>query len=563
MCYISQNRSRARILVCNIRSLSAMCALASVQALVSADSLGAAQLRTDARLERRLSIAEPRIYIGDLLRRLSKETGIDIAADENDGASDIEIAAFLNQAPIGEVMNSVWSLVSYKGAIWHWARTGDAGTFKYVLTRPSSARTYSQRLQREIQDDFEKQASVMLEAAKLSPEERKKCVSRMTESMFQDDDEVAKSLLSSGRLWNGLSTFGDSLSPDQKLAVLRGKESIRIPVGQLSEQGRAFVHSTWADSNSTMRLQDGSTKPVPEPAFVMFESSRGGKQIEPTLYIHLEGIGGYGYLGGTPMHNGLRKILLKRWIMSDDGLGNPSEQIEVSKASGSGEPVKGHFLERRFGELAKSVPFSILARLPAFQDDDPGRLANGNVGEILRRLSEDPFCLDHKWRSGMLLISYPTWFLDETKTVPLVIAREIKRREVNGGGLLTADDLFWAATKLSSEQLQSLSRELQELGHVAFWHDLFAFCGHSKGAASRIRLKSGLGLTEQLVAMLQPNEYMKSALENEDAVSIRLTQEDHSEGTASREITLGIVTSSRKWVPVLGFVYPKRTVPVN
>ena len=85
------------------------------------DDLKASEARQDARLEKRVTLSEPRVWLGDLLEKLTAQTGVSLSAgDSGDGAGDPEVTVFVTGTRLKDLMSALWSLVSYRGAEWHW-----------------------------------------------------------------------------------------------------------------------------------------------------------------------------------------------------------------------------------------------------------------------------------------------------------------------------------------------------------------------------------------------------------------------------------------------------------
>jgi hypothetical protein len=80
--------------------------------------------REDPRLERRVSLSNSRITIGNLAVRLGQLTALDLGSEIRDPATGEQIAVFLRDLPIADGMNAIWSLMSYRNAAWEWRGKG-------------------------------------------------------------------------------------------------------------------------------------------------------------------------------------------------------------------------------------------------------------------------------------------------------------------------------------------------------------------------------------------------------------------------------------------------------
>jgi hypothetical protein len=542
--------------VCLILSLSPACS----------DPLAQTMRQEDARLNQRISLIAPRIYVGELLEMLSKSSGVALSAGERDGAADVLIMVYWKDIPLADAMNALWSLLSYRDAVWHWQREGRPGQYRYQFQQPRAARQLAERLRKQIQDLFESHAETMLEVAQMTPEERKSRLEELSRSMLQEDNRIAESLLQEDRIWEGLKIFGQALTPEQRLSVLRGEErSLRVPVSRLSEAGRAFVRSIWKEqaSQAMYRTLDGRWEPVPEPGHIHLEASRHGRDLAPTLFIHLEHLGGYGYLGAMPMHNGLLRLLGQLWMLPGDSADDPASSRKVESEMRASVLQEKRILEYRLAQLFEAGSLNLAARLPHENPRDPGAPTNQKVADYLKHLQEHPFEMRSKWRGGTLLITDLSWIWDTERTLKWEAVKQLRQAEVRGEGLLTMNDLAYAAAQFTPAQLQRLAEEFPVMASVAYWHSLFRVYGASPGSAARLISPEGLPINSRLAAAMRAHPAspfnqppFRERLDNGSVRAIRITQEDSQEqGVPVRMITIGYVSKERKWVPVMGFRY--------
>lgn len=537
---------------------------AALMALPGAsDPITAKMRHEDLRLDRPVTLIAPRIYVGEFLECLSEQSRVALVADEKDSAADDQVMVFLKDIPLGDAMNALWSLMSYKGTAWHWRRSGKPGDFRYQLRRPPAAQQLAAHLRQEVQNAFEAHASTMLAATHMTPEQRRKAVKQMSDSMLQSDGKIAESLLHSDRLWAGLGVFAESLPPEKQLGVLRGQGRVKIPVSQLSAQGQTWVRAVWASdaAQASRKTPDGRWEPIPEPSWIEFEVSRSTDQLAPTLYIHMEGMGGYGYLGATPLHKGFHRKIADLWVLPDDLSDHPTSERTVPLPHSFKPPtVKNRVLEQRLGQMAEAAPLSLMARLPSHQNNDPGPPYNQTVRAFLMRLEEKAPYLHHKWHAGVLLLTYPGWFWDEEKRAPWALVRRLRKTEAAGGGFLSLDDLFTVADVLSKAQLERLTDEFPVMEHVIYWQGLFRLCHRSRQAANSLRSDKGLPLTANVVSVLRSETHLHPYLANGTALAVRLVEEQLKDSDPpSRRFMIGLVTTNQKWIPVMGFDYSARS----
>lgn len=124
----------------------------------------------DSRLSKRVTVVGGRMFVGELLEKLSQQTGVTITASDKDGADGERIAVYLKDTPLFDALDSLWALLSYRRAEWMWEVTGDKPErYAYHLVRPLAARNLPVKVQDEIQRDFERHASMMLQGIHLKP----------------------------------------------------------------------------------------------------------------------------------------------------------------------------------------------------------------------------------------------------------------------------------------------------------------------------------------------------------------------------------------------------------
>ena len=88
-----------------------------------ADEVTAAMRQADPRLQTRVTLCSPRILVGELLERLSKESGVALAADDESAAGSDAVTVSLQDVPLVDALDALWSLFSYKHMERDWRRT--------------------------------------------------------------------------------------------------------------------------------------------------------------------------------------------------------------------------------------------------------------------------------------------------------------------------------------------------------------------------------------------------------------------------------------------------------
>lgn len=534
----------------------------------------------DPRLEKRITLSSPRISIGELLENLSTQTGVTLQATDEDAAAGVRVAVYLRDVPLATAMNALWSLVSYRQATWNWERAGEAGKWEYRLQQPRSARSLGDRLRREVEEDFEAQAATLLAALKMTPEQRK-----------QLDEEAAR-LIAGGRLRAGLTTFAQTLPLETQQRVIRGQEVVTTPSAELGAAGQEFVR---VETERKRKLNPGVS--ISDPSLVRFFRSRVGIEITPTLWIMMgtrqaaPAIGGTmltmeggGYVGGTRYENRWRQKIRDRWLLDEDAATDAAASASVAappKREPDLDPGSRQVLSARLGQLARAVPLSLMARLPA--DDstqDPGVLPYGQtVQAYLDKLAAR--AAQHKWREGILLIGHANWFWDDTpdQMPPWSVVKSLRQlRESDEQSLFSLETLADTAQKLSAAQLKQLGQEeFPVMEQAARWRDLLAMFARDPKMRARLRAGEGIRIVgPTLIAALRSSpelnvdEHLKSAaaLPATHAPRLYLVEEEivtqvREKDVATRSTSFLVRSSKGKTLAGHGFLQQGRPLPAK
>lgn len=515
----------------------------------------------DRRLDKGVNLRYTRISVGDLLEELSRQTGVELSAGSRDGSADAEVFARTSNCRLADVMDGLWSLLSYKRSEYSWVRSGEAGHYSYRLTRPKAAQTLAGRLRNLTQELFEEHAERMLSAAEADPAQREPIVRNMVNDIFGADESLVKGLLASQRAWSGLATFREALSADERLRVLRGQGEItRVPMSRLSDKGREFVLSVWRGFHGFERKADGATEAIPEPTSIYFRADRGiAREVSPTLWIEIERIGAYGYLGGMPLERAVRKRVGDMWPLVDDAPTDALEHRAVAPMPGSA-PIKDATVERarameaRLSQLSDFSGIPILGRLPHDALLDPGLPSDLTVGAYLASLHERTPYMQWKWRHGVLLVDYPAWFQDETELVPHSITVQLRRVAAEHDGYLPLTDVIKTARALTQDQLNRLGDEFATMHSIAYNREILLALFPNDAALAQLKSPDGVRLTESLVAVLKTNVYLRGAFERGRYRSIRLTELEHPDAIPpGKEYLFSLLDTNGRWMPAAGF----------
>lgn len=508
------------------------------------------QIKEDPRLQKRVTLLGTHgYYLGELLETVSEQTGVSLTAGDRDSAGGELIYVRLHNIPLGDLVNALWSLVSYKHAYWDWERTGEAGSFQYRLTRPRAAQLFAARLREQIQQGFEDEAVARLKGLHATPEERAAL------------DKTVAASLKDKRLHAGLQAFAESVPPEMWLRVLRDEESVQVPVAQLGEQARAFVQ---AETELDRKLNPHLNRP--EPTLVTFTRKSFESAIVPSLMIYLgtkERRSGYSYVGGTVMENQWRTKLSDLWFLDGDSTTDPALERQVvapknyrpEPKSDGPDPVLISSAQR-LSQIGRGVSFSFLIRAPINGGD-----GGAPYGRTVRAALEKLGSLQTKWRNGLLLVCNHNVVLnadEESRTPWSVVKRLITAENAASDGFLPLGELASAARTLNPKQMRALGWQFPVLNGAAVQRDLFALVDRNPDLLTRLQSPSGASMAEVGPALRRAKLPSGVSLEGVSRVRLVVKDQHPPKKPARRVVGFELLDADGKALANSGFFYENR-----
>lgn len=545
------------------------------------ETITTAMRAEDTRLSTLVTLNEPQISIGELLEKLSQQTGITLTTNPREPASSRKIFLCCDKKPVGAVMDALWSLLSYQPGLWKWERSGKQSAFRYEFAPTLAATHLPQTLKDLSQQVFLDHVKTMLAFAAMSPEERKNNVTKLSGALMQKDDKIAQDMVDKdGFTWNCLNAFMDALTPQQQQVILHGG---RFPVtlDKMPEEARKAFHQAWSWYNPRHKLSDGQIVPYPEPSTVYFES-RGGhfamRELLPCLYIDMGDVGSLSVLG-TEIEPGYRDKIRDMWMLPGDHqdsmltqrvctrpqdldvlpLSRPQNDDELRAAIKQGRAFSSAtatpMLQIRFGQLARSVPVMVIGLLPApaYQPSDPGSPYNQVAQAFLQRAVSGRLRLMTKWRGDALLVSYPTWFLYEEENVSYAIVQQMKRADRNG--FVPFAVLAEIAGKVTQDQWRDLCHN-EAMQAMEGAYPVLQFC-----CRYPLMLKSGgVGISEDVMQTLHnlpPLDRIPMLFDGKARALRVVPVMRKGEKTSAYEMLVQYQNAQREWRPLVGFTQVK------
>lgn len=463
----------------------------------------------DARLAQRVTFTHPRLYTGELLEALSKQTGIELSASDEDGAAGMPICTSLNGLTLRETMDALLSLEGYRKAPWYWERTGSAEKWSYRLTRGTNARRLAEMIRGDIQADFAGYVDKMMQAASGSDEDRKQ--------IEQEDPRVASTLkMRSAR--EDLSLLR-AVPEGERRKILSNGGKYLVPWSALDEDAAASALRQW---RATGKLEeDGTFTPMPRPGtpdVVRVSIMPRFNGFVPHVFVNAgntAGEGGFYCIGAHDFEKSWNIRLENDWLLPGDRTKNaageartltPRKESPVYLASATATPVKKPlprqgYEDGQLARLAQASKVSLLAHVPHRADVSlnlprTARAPAPTVADLLAHVAAHPtYGLIHKWRGNVLLLSYQKWFVHDSTTENVSYAA-LKRFRDEGDALSVAE-MCRFARQMDPEQSRSLARRFREAGVLAAYHPVLLWLGKSPERIEAAASEKGIAVPKE------------------------------------------------------------------
>jgi len=526
-----------------------------------ADGISKQMRLDDTGLSKPVRLFAPRMYVGEVMERLSAQTGVDVKANLMDGASDPKICVFLDGVSLGDALDSIYSVLSYRGAEWIWECSGVSGSYTYLLRQPAKARSFAERMHKLVVGDFCKETEDLIRFARMSPAERLRNRQAILDTMFQQDDSEADFILNkSDRMWSGLQLFNESIPRENQASILQGQTSAKLPVSALSEQGQAFVKGQWQyqAANAKRERSDGTWEPVPMPSYIKIAGTglMDGRAI-PGLTIQLEG---YAYSGAEPLARHEFKKMSSLWNLPDDDKASDSRDKVVGTPADSA-PVAAPLapLVRTLRDVHLGTPVGLVARLPFRPMDAIGSPIGKTLSSFLEGLARNPRYMS-KWRDHVLLVSDPWWMLRDGADAPYALLKRVRESRAQNGGCAAVEVLLTIAMGLTTDQASDFAREAPFPGFEILQQTVAIFPA-TKLTVNQLRSERGAALNpeqlEQVSKIGVIGNYLAHVPQNDRISGLRVAEPPPSAENALRYLTIGLVTTNGKFMPVVDFANPK------
>jgi hypothetical protein len=455
--------------------LFVMCVFAAICGTANAQPISPEMRTADPRLEKTVSISEKEIYLGELLDRVAKQSGISVRLDQDDAGANAKILISVSQMRLANLMNDLWSLSSFQKAEWKWLRSGQPGSYSYILMRPGPARDLPEKLKSKIQIDFEQHVARLERASRMTDAEKKRIPGNEA-----DDLEI-----NSARTMLAMAIFSEQLSADDQRSVLSAVERRQVSTAGLSDSEKQFV-TRWA--NGVL------------PPYIVFKAQRSNDDLAPSLFLMTPNANGtesgYGNAGGVPLGLAESSLLEASWLLPGDSSASDLDKRTISFKERPGEFTFNHVdsesmralqalpmdkrrelirrahlaLETELTDLSNGAAIPVIAILPTSQSS--GQLANGDTVSVYLKKVNPAYKrqLMVKWRNDALLLCSPSWFYHALERMAWSTVTELRRIADEGVPL---ERLLRAVERITRMQIDAVSDEFPFLKPLVPAQNLF------------------------------------------------------------------------------------------
>jgi hypothetical protein len=447
----------------------------------------------DPRLEKLVSVRGDRWYVGELCEHIARLAGVAVAAHDRDGAADPRVIAVVNGMALADAMNALRSLLSYDGAPFIWDRKGDAPAYRYVLCRSVRAQRLAGDIAARVRADFETECGKLLQLCRL-PEDELKRLART--------DPLAANMAKFPRVAAAWRMLGDAFSPETLAGVIRGDQTLTLPVADLPYSGRRFVDLVWSEGRHVILTPEGGRVDAPEPARIYIHSDYVGPTAAVALMIGLPHAGEYAYAGALPLLQRLSRDHMPAWIVSGDKATDPRENGVLSRpADALPEPTRGANLAFRLGQIADAARIGIMCRLPPPYDGKAEPVAYGApLSRFLETLGRRHGIIESKWRGDVLLISGSGWSRAEAAQLTWLMEKSIRRSLAKKDGM-SFREVAELAASLNEHQSQTVATDHPSLSFLRR-PGVFAALGREPGLVAQVLSPNGVPFAGRFAELL-------------------------------------------------------------
>ena len=519
----------------------------------------------DPRLLQKVTISSEDITFGEVLAELSDQTHMALGINNDTSGSGVSVLLDFKDRPVIEVLNALWSVVSYKSSEWAWDRTGKGKETHYMLVKTRGASELFAKVEAFAWVALAKFVETKLRFGKMSPAERRIHIQEYYDAhllgawvkpTYQLEGASSESWLDMWRM------VGELRTPEQVLEVMRGKEwgaDIETLSPEIQKKFKMFLSTKFASP------ADGGNTHTPKRV-ILYSNGTADVALQgailPMVYIGFEEDAtsrfGFGALDGGSLQGGLARHLKSLWIMPKETEHHPVEARELPDkmlipptVSNGGlnfaepEPIRKAW-KQYWTKLTKTFKTPICILVSSVPLTFYHRINYKTLEDILH---PDPMRDDSniplvKWHGDVLLGTYVGWFRDAESYSPAWVIVQVNAMEKSHKVAVkdltrlcgSIEDKPWELLCERKPFLKALNR-VRPLLKIAY-------------ARYEMARPNGLPLTTEVAALL-PSSVASSLQMGATAVRLvtsRLTINEGGKDKLCFALQLQVLTPKRNWV---------------
>lgn len=493
-----------------------------------------AAVHEDPRLAKPVTIASPSIPLKEVLDKISDQTGAKLTIDANDPTSSYRVCVFCDKVPASSIMNALYSAFSINQCEWAWRRSGTRDNFEYSLFDTPAAENDKEATYNQIVSGIlNRYIDLMRQLTALNPEDREKHKEEIRKALLLDGTDSLTEWFAGPYkdwIWDQAAFFFHALSISQQDDVLAGKP-VTVALKSLDPEIYNSYHQCFLFANAATVDGAGNKTPEPEPTSVGFyrddPRTRDGL-LGPTIMATVNASGASGsWIGTGHFQTGVPSAIKRAWILPGDSLDDSVARTLVSasketdnyrRATDESEAMIGlrrgtlpqivvdrmrqsRELNIRLEQIGNGSSVPLVAVIPSddkFSFSDP-------TGQPLRvfldKLEGGIKHHMYKWRNGVLIISYPGYFVNPLDAVPYSLLSTITPDRDGVAPLSQWAKLMASVTESQSNWLLKLCKYRYEPVHfrnlmllLNNYPEILNADGHLLDADARIYVKEISGL---------------------------------------------------------------------
>jgi hypothetical protein len=453
-----------------------------------------ADLDRDPRLARPLSVSRYRMYLGELLERITRETGVSLETDErNQPLSGYELALVVHERPAWEVLDAIARMYAYPPERWYWSKTTRNGAAVYTLHNTIKAadllRLREQQGVAFVLDDFRRKKNFY----SLAAPQRASAV--LVEPLLKPlDTPQAESAFS----------FLSTLPEARVRSIIQGNP-LTVPADRFTPQQRRYLVDTYEQHNSRERsnpeVLEGKRPPFElradevTEATVVRDDSMGGLFAVALKLGNSKAL----LLGGFSLLKALREQPSAAWRITDELAPAPPQAVPVPglKVRPDMQGVQNDSPDRVLERLGQAGKLNLVYDRPVMRTFLFYRVfgvkLEGELPDVLKRLEGQNLI----WKRKDLFFAFRLADLLGNRRdvlVPWPQLRRLRQTMRASKGYLNVEALLQLSA-LRPEQQEYLRLDYVDLSRYLLEADLISLLQFAAGmdAATRAGLSAPTG----------------------------------------------------------------------